>query len=111
MPTYDYLCDACGHKFEEWQSVKDARLTDCPKCHEQKLRRLFGGGAAIIFKGSGFYETDYRKDSYKKAADADQKASGGGEAKADAAKADAPAAPAKADPAPAAKPAADTPAK
>ena len=67
MPTYDYLCDACDHKFEEWQSFHDAELTKCPKCKKKKLRRLIGGGAAIIFKGSGFYETDYRSESYKSA--------------------------------------------
>jgi putative FmdB family regulatory protein len=67
MPTYDYQCDACQHAFEEWQSFKDDALTKCPKCKKNKLRRLFGGGAAIIFKGSGFYETDYRrKDEEKK---------------------------------------------
>ena len=67
MPTYDYECDACGHSFEEWQSFKDEALTKCPACKKKKLRRLFGGGAAIIFKGSGFYETDYRqKDEAKK---------------------------------------------
>ena len=68
MPTYDYNCDGCGHEFEEWQSFKDDPLTKCPLCKKNKLRRLFGGGAAIIFKGSGFYETDYRrKDDAKKA--------------------------------------------
>ena len=67
MPTYDYRCDACGHTFEEWQSFKDDELTKCPACKKKKLVRLFGGGAAIIFKGSGFYETDYRKDGYKDA--------------------------------------------
>ena len=67
MPTYDYNCDGCGHEFEEWQSFKDDPLTKCPLCKKNKLRRLFGGGAAIIFKGSGFYETDYRrKDEAKK---------------------------------------------
>jgi putative FmdB family regulatory protein len=67
MPTYDYTCDGCGHEFEEWQSFKDDALTKCPSCKKNKLRRLFGGGAAIIFKGSGFYETDYRrKDEAKK---------------------------------------------
>lgn len=72
MPTYDYVCDACEHAFEEWQSFKDDALTKCPKCKKNKLRRLFGGGAAIIFKGSGFYETDYnRSDKYKDAAKAD----------------------------------------
>jgi putative FmdB family regulatory protein len=68
MPTYDYVCDACGHRFEEFQSFTAAVLVDCPQCAAPKLRRLFGTGAAILFKGSGFYETDYRSDSYKSAA-------------------------------------------
>ena len=102
MPTYDYECDGCGHTFEEWQSFKDDHLTTCPKCKKKKLRRLFGGGAGIIFKGSGFYETDYRKDSYKDAAKKDEAAAKPAEAKSDA-KADAPA---KAEPAAEAKPAA-----
>src|SRR5437773_12428842 len=72
MPTYDYECEACGHTFEEWQSFHDAELTKCPQCRKKKLRRLLGGGAAIIFKGSGFYETDYRSESYKTAAKADE---------------------------------------
>jgi putative FmdB family regulatory protein len=68
MPTYDYECDNCGHTFEEWQSFKDEALKKCPQCKKPKLRRLFGGGAGIIFKGSGFYETDYRRaDESKKA--------------------------------------------
>jgi putative FmdB family regulatory protein len=75
MPTYDYLCDACGHAFEQWQSFHDAELTTCPRCKKKKLRRLIGTGAAVVFKGSGFYETDYRRDeSYKAAAKADQEA-------------------------------------
>jgi putative FmdB family regulatory protein len=72
MPTYDYQCDACDHKFEEFQSFSEPVLTKCPACGKKKLRRLFGTGAGIIFKGSGFYETDYRSDSYKQAAKADQ---------------------------------------
>jgi putative FmdB family regulatory protein len=71
MPTYEYVCESCQHEFEELQSFKDDPLTICPKCHEAKLRRLFGTGAAILFKGSGFYETDYRSESYKKAAKAE----------------------------------------
>ena len=75
MPTYDYVCDKCGHRFEEMQSFKEEPLKDCPKCHQSALRRLFGTGAAILFKGSGFYETDYRRgESYKKAAEADKPA-------------------------------------
>jgi putative FmdB family regulatory protein len=76
MPTYEYRCDACQHAFDELQSFKDDVLTICPKCGQAALRRLFGTGAAILFKGSGFYETDYRSDSYKKAAKAEQDASG-----------------------------------
>ena len=71
MPTYDYVCDQCGHRFEEMQSFKDDPLKVCPKCREEKLRRLFGTGAAILFKGSGFYQTDYRSESYQAAAKAD----------------------------------------
>ena len=97
MPTYDYECDGCGHSFEEWQSFKDEALTKCPSCKKNKLRRLFVGGAAIIFKGSGFYETDYRrKDEAKK----NGTPADGGEAKPADAKAEA--APAKTEsPAPA----------
>jgi putative FmdB family regulatory protein len=75
MPTYDYVCDACGHAFEEFQSMSDKVLKKCPKCKKSKLRRLFGTGAAVIFKGSGFYQTDYRSDSYNNAAKADKAAS------------------------------------
>lgn len=71
MPTYDYVCEACGHRFEEMQSFKDDPLKTCPKCHADRLRRLFGTGAAILFKGSGFYETDYRSEGYKEAAKKD----------------------------------------
>jgi putative FmdB family regulatory protein len=75
MPTYEYQCDACEHNFDEFQSMSDAPLKKCPKCRKSKLRRVFGTGAAILFKGSGFYETDYRSESYKSAAKADQEAS------------------------------------
>jgi putative FmdB family regulatory protein len=61
MPTYDYKCNACGHVFDELQSFSEPPLTKCPKCKKNKLERLFGGGGAIIFKGGGFYETDYRR--------------------------------------------------
>src|SRR5437660_6941077 len=76
MPTYDYVCDACEHAFEEFQSFSDEILTKCPRCGKKKLRRLFGSGAAILFKGSGFYETDYRSDSYKAAAKKEQEGTG-----------------------------------
>lgn len=76
MPTYDYACDACGHEFELFQTISAPVKRKCPECKKQKLRRLFGTGAAIMFKGSGFYQTDYRSDSYKKAAAADTKSSG-----------------------------------
>ncbi len=68
MPTYEYRCDACSHQFEEFQSIKAAPLLKCPECGKNKLVRLISGGAAIVFKGSGFYQTDYRSDSYKKGA-------------------------------------------
>ncbi|QDV64022.1 FmdB family zinc ribbon protein [Crateriforma conspicua] len=75
MPTYDYECDACGHEMELFQGINDPVKKKCPECGKSKLRRLFGSGAAIMFKGSGFYETDYRSDSYKKGAAADKKSS------------------------------------
>jgi putative FmdB family regulatory protein len=72
MPTYEYQCDACEHNFDEFQSMSEAPLKKCPKCGKRKLRRVFGPGAAILFKGSGFYQTDYRSESYKSAAKAEQ---------------------------------------
>ena len=63
MPTYQYECQACGHAFDELQTMTDAKLIKCPKCHKNKLVRLIGGGSGMIFKGSGFYETDYKKKS------------------------------------------------
>ena len=94
MPTYEYVCQACGHTFDELQSYTEEPLKKCPACKKKKLQRAFGTGAAILFKGSGFYQTDYRSDSYKSAAKADSEASkppaddksvksdsGGGEAK------------------------------
>jgi putative FmdB family regulatory protein len=66
MPTYDYRCKACHHAFEQFQSMKDATLKTCPSCGKKQLERLIGTGGAIIFKGSGFYITDYRSESYKK---------------------------------------------
>jgi putative FmdB family regulatory protein len=63
MPTYDYRCKSCGHEFEELQSMTENALTVCPKCAEPTLRRAMGSGAGVIFKGSGFYLTDYRKSN------------------------------------------------
>ena len=83
MPTYDYRCSACGHEFEEFQSITAAPLKKCPKCGKNKLDRLIGTGAGIIFKGSGFYETDYRSESYKKSAEAEKSAASGGSGKTD----------------------------
>ena len=71
MPTYDYECTACQHKFEKFQSITASPVRTCPACGKRKVRRLIGTGAGIIFKGSGFYTTDYRSDSYKKAAEKD----------------------------------------
>ena len=68
MPTYDYECDACGHEFELFQPITATPQRECPECHQRKLRRLFGTGAAVVFKGSGFYQTDYRSESYRKGA-------------------------------------------
>ena len=65
MPTYQYLCDGCGHEFEKFQSIKASALRKCPECRKMQLNRLIGAGGGIIFKGSGFYQTDYRTESYK----------------------------------------------
>src|SRR5262245_57306807 len=74
MPTYDYVCDSCAHKFEEMQSFSAEPLKTCPSCGTDKLRRPFGTGAAILFKGGGFYETDYRSEAYKSAAKSETEA-------------------------------------
>ena len=76
MPTYDYECTACSHAFELFQSIMAEPEKKCPECGKKKLRRLIGPGAAIVFKGSGFYKTDYRSESYKKAAAADSSSGG-----------------------------------
>ena len=68
MPTYDYLCDGCQHTFELFQGISDKVKRKCPKCGKPKLRRLIGTGGGILFKGSGFYITDYRSRSYKEKA-------------------------------------------
>jgi len=98
MPTYEYACSACGHQFEEFQSIKAKPLTKCPACKKKKVKRLISAGGGFIFKGSGFYITDYRSESYKAAAKSDSsgtaaktdgaapaKSEGGGAAKSDSA--------------------------
>ena len=72
MPTYDYQCNKCEYRFEQFQSITEKPISKCPKCGG-KPRRLIGTGAGIIFKGSGFYQTDYRSESYKKKAEAENK--------------------------------------
>ena len=91
MPTYDYVCTKCDHKWEVFQSIKAEPERKCPECGKRTAKRMIGPGAGIIFRGSGFYQTDYRSDSYKKAAEAEKKAhekpagesksEGGGESK------------------------------
>ena len=73
MPTYEYRCAACEHEFEEFQSITARPLKKCPACGRRKLQRLIGSGGGIIFKGSGFHQTDYRSESYKKSAAAEKK--------------------------------------
>jgi len=75
MPTYEYECDACGHRFEEFQQITDKPLRTCPNCKRRKLRRLIGAGAAVLFKGKGFYQTDYRSKDYTEKAKADKPSS------------------------------------
>jgi putative FmdB family regulatory protein len=91
MPTYDYVCLACGHEFEHFQSMSDRRLGKCPKCGKPRLVRKVGAGAGVIFKGSGFYQTDYKA---KPKPDAAKATSGDGAAKTESAPKETPAAPA-----------------
>lgn len=72
MPTYDYQCEACGVEFEKFQRMSEEPLKKCPECGKLKVKRLFGTGAGILFKGSGFYETDYRSKNYSEAAKKDK---------------------------------------
>ena len=88
MPTYDYVCKDCDHQWELFQSMKDNPIRKCPSCGKLKAKRVIGAGAGIIFKGSGFYQTDYRSDSYKKDAKADKKAQSSTESKSDSSKSD-----------------------
>src|SRR5579859_5737374 len=88
MPTYEYVCEKCGHEFEKFQSIKDSALTACPKelCGlkkwgKGKVKRAIGAGAGLIFKGSGFYITDYRSENYKAGAKKDAAPSSSGDSK------------------------------
>lgn len=75
MPTYEYECGACGHGFEIFQSITESPKKKCPACGKMKAKRLIGSGAALIFKGSGFYQTDYRSSEYKQKAKAENSSS------------------------------------
>ena len=73
MPTYDYECEACGHRFELIQRMTEKAKRKCPECKKSRLQRIIGAGAGLIFKGSGFYSTEYRSASYKAGEKADSK--------------------------------------
>lgn len=88
MPTYEYRCGACEHQFEQFQSITAKPLRKCPACGKSALERLIGTGGGVIFRGSGFYETDYRSESYKKAAEAETKSSTPADSKKEAVNAD-----------------------
>ena len=75
MPTYEYVCESCGFKFEKFQQITAGAIRKCPSCSKLKLRRLIGTGAGIIFRGSGFYQTDYRSDGYRSSASKDSSSS------------------------------------
>src|SRR5437660_10619108 len=79
MPTYEYKCDACGYAFERFQPITAAPIKRCPECGKAKVKRLIGAGAGMIFKGSGFYITDYRSEGYNKAAKAEEGGGGSGD--------------------------------
>jgi putative FmdB family regulatory protein len=78
MPTYEYRCNACGHKWDEFQSIKANPSRKCPSCKKLKAERVISAGGGIIFRGSGFYQTDYRSESWKKGEEAAKKASDSG---------------------------------
>lgn len=83
MPTYEYKCENCEHFFEQFQSITSSPLKKCPSCGKMKLNRLIGAGAGVIFKGSGFYETDYRSESYKSSAKSNSQTTSSTEPKGD----------------------------
>lgn len=86
MPTYEYRCQACDNKWEEFQSITAEPTKKCPKCKKAKAERIISAGGGILFKGTGFYQTDYRSESYKKGADAARKASEGSSGSSDSGK-------------------------
>jgi putative FmdB family regulatory protein len=73
MPTYEYICESCGNQLEQFQSITAKPLRKCPACGKNKLKRLIGAGAGVIFKGSGFYATDYRSEGYKRKSESETK--------------------------------------
>lgn len=79
MPTYEYVCQKCSHEFEQFQSIKDEPLKRCPECKGKVVRKI-GTGAGLLFKGSGFYITDYRSENYKKAAKSESASASAGTA-------------------------------
>ena len=85
MPTYDYECSACEHTFEVFQQITDKPLKSCPNCGKRNVQRLIGAGAAVIFKGAGFYQTDYRSKEYKSKMDSESKKTSGTDTKNDTA--------------------------
>lgn len=87
MPTYDYACRKCEHTFEVFQNLSEKVLRKCPECGRLALERMFGTGSGVMFKGTGFYETDYRSDSYKKGQAADKKTSSSDDKQGDGGKA------------------------
>ena len=80
MPTYEYVCQKCEHRFERFQSIMARPIRKCPSCGKASVQRLVGAGGGILFKGSGFYQTDYRSDSYKKASESETKSTDSGTA-------------------------------
>jgi putative FmdB family regulatory protein len=72
MPTYEYVCESCGNQLEKFQSITAKPLRKCPACGKNKLKRLIGAGAGVIFRGSGFYTTDYRSEGYRKAKESEK---------------------------------------
>lgn len=81
MPTYEYICENCGSEFEKFQSITARPLRKCPDCGKSNLKRLVGTGSGIIFKGSGFYQTDYRTESYKEGEKSEKKVVDAGNSK------------------------------